>query len=106
MKFLCAVLLIVCILEAYLVVDARKGKQVLAATQDNFLNLNILAIKSNIKLTDEIAANPAEALLHLNQAICGGNPFPANFLNNSSVNEKTKASLQALKEEVEAHCKK
>lgn len=106
MKFLCAVLFIVCILEAYLVVDARKDKQLIAATQDNFLNLNILAIRTNIKLAGEIATNPTEALEHLNKNICGGNPFPENFINNTTVREQTRFNLLALKEEVAGYCKK
>lgn len=106
MKFLCAVLFIVCIFEAYLAVDARKEKQLIAATQDNFLNLNIMAIRMNINTAERIATDPADALEHLKKNICGGNPFPANFFENNSVKEQTKFSLLALQQEVEAYCKK
>ena len=106
MKFICGLLFIVCILEAHLVIDARKEKQLIASTQDNFINLNILAIRMNIKMAEEIAVNPVEAAEHLNKAICGGNPFPENFINNTTVREQTNFSLLALKEEVDSYCKK
>lgn len=106
MKFLCAVLFVVCILESYLVLDARSQTRAVVQRQDDFLNLNILAIRFNIKVANEITTNPAAALEMTNKFICGGNPFPDNFLNNGSVPEKTIYSLQSLKEEVAAHCKK
>ena len=105
MNFLSVVLIIVCVLEAWLVVDARKETRILSATQDNFLNLNAVAIRFNIKLADKIVSNHAEALELVNKSICGGNPFPDNFLQFDSVMEQTKYSLLALKEEVAEHCK-
>lgn len=104
MKFLCAVLFIVCILESYLVLDARNEMRAVIQRQDDFLNLNILAIRLNIKVGNEIKVNPAVALETTNKFVCGGNPFPDNFLNNSTVKERTVYSLQALKEEVAAYC--
>lgn len=105
MNFFSVVLIIVCVLEAWLVVDARQETRILSVTQDNFLNLNVMAIRSNIKLADKIVTQPAEALDLVNKSICGGNPFPDNFLQFDSVKEQTKYSLLALKEEVAAYCK-
>jgi len=110
MKQLTIILFILCIVEAYFVIDARKERdfysQSLAFTRDNYINANILAIQVNLKIAKEIPPNPANALDIMNKVLCSGNPIYDSYLEINSVSDEIKTNLQSLKEEVSTYCNK
>lgn len=109
MKFLCGVLVLVCVLQVYLLQDAKKNRIILqdslAAIQNNYIDRDIIDIKIKIKLASEIVANPENALKIINNVICSGNPFPDNYLQIRSVPEDMIERMKILKTEVTTHCK-
>lgn len=110
MKSLAIVLFIVCIAEAYFVVEARKERdfyyQSLNFTRDNYINANVITTQINLKIAQEMGPNPANALDIMNKLLCSGNPLFHSYTQIESVPLEIKANLQSMKEQVDAYCKK
>ena len=108
MKQLTIILFILCIVEAYFVIDARKERDFysdsLQFTRNNYINANILDIQLNLKIAKDIEPNPANALTLMNKVLCSGNPFYDSYLGMTSISDSIKTKLQSLKEEVSAYC--
>lgn len=109
MKWIVAVLSVVCIAEAYFVYTAKKERdffyETLMSTTSGNVNSGYYLAKIHLRLAEDIHSNPVEAQKIADAILCDKGAFPENYLNSRTLSQEINKKLKDLKVEITTYCK-